>query len=186
MNTKAAPLENHRILLRKLRLSDTDGLYQQIRRKEMTRWTFHIPHPYPQPLAAAFIRKSQRLWKAKKSFTFAVLLKETNRLIGLVSLNNVNYEHKCAELSYWTGTKYWGRGLTTEAARLVLPFAFHDLKLFRIYACTFGPNLSSQKVLYKCGFQLEGTLRQAVIRNKKRCDFLNFGLLKPEYDTIGK
>lgn len=179
-------LESSRILLRKLRLSDADDLYHQIRHKDMARWMSHIPHPYPRPLASTFIRKSQRLWKAKKSFTFAVLLKKTGRLIGIVSLNRVDFDHQCAELGYWLGRQYWGQGLTTEAVGLLLPFAFRDLKLFRIYACTFGPNLASQKVLQKCGFQQEGTLRQAVIRNKKRHDFLNFGLLKPEYEAIGK
>ncbi len=55
------------------------------------------------------------------------------------------------------------------------------LKLYRIYTLAFGPNVASQRVLEKNHFTLEGTLRKALIRRGRRCDLLNYDLLRLEY-----
>ncbi|MBL7764808.1 MAG: GNAT family N-acetyltransferase [Chitinophagaceae bacterium] len=71
---------------------------------------------------------------------------------------------KNAELGYWLGKDYWGKGIITEAIRLMLPYAFQHWDIERIYARPYGRNLGSQKVLEKNGFTLEARLPQTIFK----------------------
>lgn len=177
-------LEGERVLIRRLRLSDANDVYLNVRDKEVVRWTLNIPYPYPKETAAKFIRRSQRTWRAKKGFDFGVILKETGRVIGVTGLKNVDHKSSCAEIGYWLGKNYWRRGLATEAVRLVLKFGFKELKLHRIYAHTFEKNIASRQVLEKCGFRIEGIMREALFKQNRRHNMLNYGILKREFQNV--
>jgi RimJ/RimL family protein N-acetyltransferase len=174
-------IEGERVLIKKLRLGDAGDIYAHIKGREIARWTRALPHPYPKDGAEKFIRKSQRQWRDKKVFNFGIVLKETGKVIGGIGLVRVDWKHQCAELGYWIGRKYWGKGLITEATRLMLKFGFHELKLHRIYAAAFESNIGSCRVLEKCGFQLEGIRREAVVKYKKRHNFIDYGILRSEF-----
>ena len=64
-----------------------------------------------------------------------------------------------AELGYWLGEPFWGRGLATAAVRAVTRHAFAAFPLERVFALPFGPNRASQRVLEKAGFRREAYLR---------------------------
>jgi len=179
---KNLQLDCQRIYLRRLLLKDAVSIYPQVDDQELVRWTTRIPHPYPPGGAEKFIRQSQRQWLKQTAYVFAVIKKDPKNLIGIISLSNVFLKHGCAEMGFWLGRNYWNQGFMTEAAQVVVRFAFNQLDLYRIYASTFEANAASRKVLEKCGFQLEGTMREAVVREGKRQNFLNYGLLKPEFE----
>lgn len=179
-------LETERILIRKLKLSDADDIYANIKGKVMARWTIALPHPYPQDGAVKYIRRTQRQWRAGKGYAFGIVSKETERVIGGASLARVDHKHKCGELGFWIARRHWSQGLTTEAVQLVLRFAFEQLKLHRIYASAFEANIASWRVLEKCGFKREGVMREAIWRYKKRHNFVNYGILKPEYQEASE
>ena len=173
-----------RIVLRRLRLSDAGDFFELANNRGVSRWLAHMPYPYPKAAAVAFIRRSQRLWRAKKGFHFGIVEREGGRVIGCIGLGRYENQHRCAQLGYWLGKPFWHRGLTTEAVGLILQFGFGPLRLYRIYADVFASNPASQNILKKCGFQQEGVRRQVLVRYGRRHDIINFGLLKPEY--LGK
>lgn len=175
-----AQLEGERIILRKLRLSDADDMCRNVNDKKVVRWTATIPHPYTHRHALQYIRKSQRLRRAKKGYVFGIV-KHDGEFMGLVSLLRVNHEHQCGELGYWLGKKYWEKAYAAEAVRLILRFGFEQLKLNRIYAVSFERNIASRRVLERCGFELEGVMKEAVVRYRRRQNILNFALLKSDY-----
>ncbi|GAB4230842.1 MAG: hypothetical protein Kow00109_02760 [Acidobacteriota bacterium] len=177
------PLEilGPRIRLRKPRLADAPVLEEQVRRPEVTRWTTRIPHPYPPGGALRFLRSAARRWAQGRDFIYVLEPLENPVACGVVSLAQVSREHGCAELGFWLGSDYWGRGWMTEAVGLALEIAFTRLGLFRIYASCYADNSAARRVLEKNGFQLEGRLRQAVVKHGARRDYLLFGLLAPEY-----
>ena len=176
-------IEGKRIVLRKLKLSHANDMYQNIRNKAIARWTT-IPQPYPADGAVKHIRQQQRLWRERKSFAFAVILKETGKLIGGIGLIRVDFKHQCAELGYWLAKRYWNRGLMTEAIPLILQFGFKELKLYRIYAMKYQANVASARVLEKCGFTREGCMRKAIILRNQRQDLLNYAILKTEFKVF--
>ena len=85
-----------------------------------------------------------------------------------------------AELGYWLGDSYWGKGYMTEVVKAVIPYAFETFGLHRLEACQFGWNGASGKVLEKAGFRLEGCLREAICKEGEFTDRLIYGLLRAE------
>jgi RimJ/RimL family protein N-acetyltransferase len=84
-----------------------------------------------------------------------------------------------AEFGYWLGRAYWGRGIATAAARMLIARAFGERDQRRLEALVFAPNVASVRVLEKCGFVCEGTMRRAVMdRAGNVIDALAYALLR--------
>ena len=83
-----------------------------------------------------------------------------------------------ADLGYVLLDEYKGRGVMTEAVGRICAEAFEKLELLRISARVYAPNIASRRVLEKNGFQLEGTMRQAVCKGDKVYDMHIFGRLR--------
>jgi RimJ/RimL family protein N-acetyltransferase len=86
---------------------------------------------------------------------------------------------RSAEIGYWLGEPFWGRGIATEALRAVTDYAFATFDLCRLEAGVFGWNPASARVLEKAGYALEGRSRQAVVKDGRMGDRLLYGLVRP-------
>jgi RimJ/RimL family protein N-acetyltransferase len=73
-------------------------------------------------------------------------------------------ERRSAEMGYWLGEDLWGRGITTVAVRAVTEYGFEALHLTRIFAVPFASTSASIRVLEKCGYVHEGTMRRSAIK----------------------
>lgn len=91
--------------------------------------------------------------------TYAIVLKETGLPIGSIGLhhNDLAKSDDEAELGYWIGAPYWGRGLVPEAAKEVLRHAFENLKLTRVWCAYYDGNEKSKRVQKKLGFKYQWT-----------------------------
>lgn len=83
-----------------------------------------------------------------------------------------------AELGYWLGEPYWGRGLMTEAVKAAVEYGFTELRLKRIFAGVFETNPASAKVLEKAGFVFESRMSKAVFKEGQFLDQLMFVMIK--------
>ncbi|MFW6013568.1 MAG: GNAT family N-acetyltransferase [Candidatus Nanoarchaeia archaeon] len=153
-------LVGNEILLRKLKLKDTDDIYSCVNDKEVIKWLVSLPWPYKREHAKEFIKKSFSQKKKKTAFDFAICFPDDNRVIGCISLNKIDNVNRKAEIGYWLSRKHWGKGIMSEALWLIERFAFKDLKLNRIYAYVLEENRSSAGVLEKRSFKNEGKLRK--------------------------
>ncbi len=98
--------------------------------------------------------------------TYAVVLRETGRVVGCIGLLRDDAGHIAlqadeAEVGYWIGVPYWGRGLIPEALRALVAHAFGTLRLARLWCCSFAENRQSQRVQEKCGFRYVRTESEA-------------------------
>ncbi len=168
------------INLRWLKKSDAQSLYENARDKEISRYTT-LPYPYGLKEARDFIEKTIKNRHKKNVYELGIELKETNQIIGMIGLMKIDYKNKNAEIGYWLGKRYWRKGIIQEAVKLMLDFSFNRLKLVRIYAGVFHPNIPSAKLLEKCGFRYEGRLRKAIFSKNKWLDDLRYGILKEEF-----
>ncbi len=98
--------------------------------------------------------------------------------IGVFLMSDVN--EKSAEIGYWLGEPFWGKGIMTEAVKRICAEAFKKFDLERIYADVFERNKGSRRVLEKCGFSFEGTLRNSVFKNGEVLNACSYSLLKDE------
>lgn len=98
--------------------------------------------------------------------------------IGLQLLTDV--ERVSAEIGYWLGEPYWGRGAMTDALRAVTAEAFRRFELTRVFALPFADNIGSIRVLEKAGYLLEGTMRRSAIKDGVIRDQLMYGTYRED------
>jgi len=72
---------------------------------------------------------------------------------------------RTAELFYWLGESFWGRGIATSAVRALTEYSFRSLHLVRVFALPFSGNGASCRVLEKAGFTREGIMRRSAIKD---------------------
>lgn len=87
---------------------------------------------------------------------------------------------KSAEMGYWLGRAYWGRGIMTAAVKAFCKEGFAAWDIARIYAEPFAANAGSRRVLEKAGFTLEGVLRSSVYKNGSLQDSCIYAKLREE------
>lgn len=90
--------------------------------------------------------------------------------IGLTLGAPGDVHRKTAELGYWLGEDYWGRGIMAEAISAICSYGFSHYGLLRIFAEPYATNTGSRRVLEKCGFVLEGILCNHVIKGGQVLD----------------
>jgi 8-oxo-dGTP diphosphatase len=114
--------------------------------------TSSIPTPYPPDGAIAFVRQTMARRARGEEHAFAILLGD--EVAGACGLAKV--KDGSAELGYWVGKRFWGRGLATAAARLALGYAFTRLRLEEVYAHCLERNVASSRVLTNAGMRHVG------------------------------
>jgi len=102
--------------------------------------------------------------------------------IGFTPQHDV--ERRSAEIGYWLGEPFWGRGIATEALAAVTEYAITAHGLTRIYALPFAWNAASCRVLEKAGYRLEARLRRSAIKNGVITDQLQYAFIVPETAAI--
>jgi [ribosomal protein S5]-alanine N-acetyltransferase len=174
--------ETERLLLRPFMPSDAAAVQLLAGNYEVAKTTLSLPHPYPDGAAELWIDFRRDAAKQGHGYTFAIINKENDFLLGSISLN-ITSEHRRAELGYWLGPPYWGNGYTTEAAARVLQFGFSELNLNKIYAAAMVKNPASARIMIKLGMKHEGLFRQHVLKWGQPEDITYYGLLKEEYSN---
>jgi len=133
----------------------------------------YIPHPYTEKDAEEFIGFCKN---ENPQLTFAIEVEgEFAGSIGLVRQKDVY--RLSAEIGYWLGEPYWGKGIMTEAVWQLTEYGFSRLGLVRIYTGVFDFNRASQRVLEKAGFKLECISEKALIKNDRICDEYKYALI---------
>ena len=113
---------------------------------------------------------------------FAIVIKRGSKHIGNVSLQNISYIDRSAELAIIVGDKkYWGKGIGLETWKLMMNYGFRVLNLHRLYCGCANKNLGMRRIAKKSGMKPEGRRRDAFFKNGEYDDILEFGILDTEY-----
>jgi RimJ/RimL family protein N-acetyltransferase len=134
-----------------------------------------FPHPYAHEDAAEWLDVALR---QDPETNFAIATDE--ELIGTIGLRLGEdvYRHS-AEIGYWLGEPFWGRGIASRAVAALTDWGFEQFSLLRVFAYVFSENPASMRVLEKAGFELEATMRQAVVKNGQVMDQRLYARLIP-------
>lgn len=151
-------LNTPRLLLRRFSIEDASAVQKLADDVSIAAGVLEIPHSYTFQDAWQWIGKHDSLWQGGEEYIFAITEKETRDLAGAASLR-VNEAHAHAELGYWIGRQFRGRGYATEAAESLLGFGFFALGLHRIYARHLAWNTASSRVLLNIGMRFEGIMK---------------------------
>ena len=152
-------IETGRLRLRAHRQDDLADLVALAGDWEVARWLATMPHPYGEADGREWIARVQQAHAAVDPRTFAIALKETDRLIGGCGLDGSTGDGSDEPaLGYWLGRPYWGNGYAREAVAALIDYVFGTLGLATIRAYTDPGNLASQRVLLHCGLAPAGEI----------------------------
>jgi len=125
-----------------------------------------FPHPYTPDDAQVFLERASRQTPA----TLAAIATREEAIGGIGIAVNQDVHRMTAEMGYWLGEPYWGKGIMTETVIKFTEYAFEQFGLVRVYAEPYAHNAPSCRVLEKAGFELEGRLRCSVIKDGQITD----------------
>lgn len=122
-----------------------------------------FPHPFTEANGVAYIT---HVLENPETPSFAIDV--DGQAVGGISLHlGTDIERIGAEIGYWLGEEFWGRGIMTSAIRLVTDYAFQERKLIRVFAIPFTTNVASCRALEKVGYQREGVMRRSALKDGK-------------------
>ncbi|MCH7549814.1 MAG: GNAT family N-acetyltransferase [Candidatus Krumholzibacteriota bacterium] len=125
-----------------------------------------FPHPYTTSDARSWVRTAMRVLYGQ---VFAIEV--GGFAVGGIDLRpDTGVNRFNAEIEFWLGEEYWGRGIATEAVVAVTQFGFEENGYKRIYAQIFEGNAASVRVLEKAGYTLEGRLRASAFKDNRFVD----------------
>lgn len=135
-----------------------------------------LPYPYTEADAEAYIMAMRA---ADKAGTFAFAITADDRVVGSIGVFRCgNIHFRTAEMGYYLGEPYWGKGLGTSAVKQACEYVFGHTDIIRIFAEPFAQNTASCRVLEKAGFRLEGILRRNAMKNGRVLDMKMYALVK--------
>lgn len=135
-----------------------------------------FPHPYTRQDGTAFLRHV----RAAAPQTFFAVEVEGAAVGSVGFVLQPDVERVSAEIGYWLGESFWGRGIMSEALAAVTSYAVQTHGLTRVFALPFASNAASGRVLEKCGYVLEARLVRSAIKNGAIIDQLQYAYLVPE------
>lgn len=169
-----------RLYLRGLEIEDLQGPYfQWLNDQEADLYTNHASFPNSMARMKAFF---ERVTVGSSDLVLAIVLKDGDCHIGNVALHGINWQHRRAELRIIIGeAECRGKGYGSEAIRLLLRHAFEKLNLHRIFLGVRADHQQAIRAYEKCGFVVEGRLRQEYLRGGAWYDAVRMAILAPEF-----
>lgn len=171
-------IETDRLLLRQFKLSDAESACKN--------WAgcYEVQNEYGEPTydtpeaAKELLEKYIKGYKNGFYYRWAVIEKESGECIGQVAYFLVDTHNNFGEVEYCIGTEYQGKGYATEAAKAVIDYGFDKIHFHKVQICVRPANIKSKKVIDKCGFEYEGTLRDYFFIDGKYEGRMYFSKLK--------
>ena len=164
-------IETERLILRPMKVSDFEDMYDYAKREDLTRYLLWSPHP-SAAYSKEFLKFVVKRYRAGVFFDWGIEEKESGRMIGTCGFTAIDVDNRTGEIGYVINPDFQRRGYAPEAAKAVLSFGFSELELNRVESKFMRENEASLSVMKKLGMTFEGYLRDSMY-------------VKGEYRTIG-
>ncbi len=174
-------MSTDRLVLRKISIDDVDDMYEYSKNSDVTKYLTWSPHP-DMTYTLEYVNYLQSRYRSGDFYDWAVVLKDTGKMIGTCGFTRFDYANNAAEIGYVLNMAYHGHGIATEAVNKVLECGFSKLCLNRIEGKYMVENAASRRVMEKCSMTFEGVRREGMLikgiyRNVGVCS-----ILKREYE----
>ncbi|HEY6429343.1 MAG TPA: GNAT family N-acetyltransferase [Acidimicrobiales bacterium] len=158
------PLSDGVVTLRRFTFDDVPAVARACQDPEIPRWTAGIPQPYEEEDARSWIGRHDHFWAQEQVAAFAFCDAADGELLGSMSLAEVDFTSRSANVGYWAAPWARRRGATTRALRLICGWGFEVLGLDVIHLMTLPGNVASERVAEKAGFASVGMLDDVRLR----------------------
>ena len=171
MSIDVSIIETERLIIRPWQENDAVELYEMCLDPEITHCGLSSYSSVEESLNV--IRQQQ-----ETNEILAIVHKDSKQLIGYIGLSDMNRYSGYKELNYVISSEYRNQGYATEALKRMLAYAFDELNLSVVSAWVRSHNIKCVRVLEKCGFAYEGTLRKHA---RDKSDTLCYSILKEDW-----
>jgi RimJ/RimL family protein N-acetyltransferase len=176
---RAIKLEGKRIFLSPILRKDVPSFQKWVNNLEITMYTAQATNIFTIEDEYEWFEKTR---KSKDTIVLSIVKRNSNEVIGAVSLNEINYTDRRANLGIMIGEiKEWNKGYGKEALVLILDFGFNVLNLHNIYLSVYSYNKRAIMAYNKLGFKLTGKLRKARFLGGEYYDILIMDMLAKEF-----
>lgn len=175
-------LETERLILRAFTIDDAPDMFNNWASNEnvakFLTWRRHGSVEVTKSIISEWVNEYEDL----KNYQWAIVIKDSNTLIGSISAVHIKEDVGACEIGYCIGENWWHQGYTSEAFKKVIEFLFNEVGAKRIWACHAVDNPNSGKVMQKCGLKKEGLLRKACATGSgKIYDMAIYAILSEDY-----
>jgi len=174
-------IETERLILRPFMDEDAQAAFNNWESDERVTEFLRWPTYYDVEDTKRIIREWVQQYANPAYYQWAIVLKSINEPIGSISVVDQDEKTDKVHIGYCIGSKWWHKGITSEAFSAVIPFFFNEVNVNRIESQHDPNNPNSGEVMKKCGLKYEGTLRQADWSNRGIVDACMYGLLREDY-----
>ncbi len=181
--TNIPTMETERLFLRRIRTTDLDDVNEYASDPEVPRYLLWHPHQSRRQ-TADYLKIVDKKYKRAEYFDWGIVFKEDGHLIGTVGFTSFDVANDVGEIGYVLNSKYWGRGIATEAVKAVITFGFEILKLNRVEAQLMPENEKSAALLQRCSLRFEGIRRSAMLIKGNYSDIAVYSITADEYKKI--
>jgi RimJ/RimL family protein N-acetyltransferase len=178
MIAETLSLAGEKLTLRPFTLEDAPRVQELVSNWNVASMVARIPHPYPDGAAEEWISGHNERRVSGDHWPFAIETKKAG-LVGTIGLSKT--ESDSMEIGYWIGEPYWGKGIASESARVLVEFAFDILGVERLTAGHYKGNPASGKVLTKVGFRETGETKRFCLARGEELDCILLELRAPEH-----
>lgn len=172
--------EGQKIRLREYRVEDIPLRLTYINDPEIARnLTPEVPYPITLHEEEKWF---QSITAISDTYRFAIETFEDNKFIGGCSINDVDWKNSVATIGIFIGSRdHRGKGYGADAMKVLIDFIFMQMNINKIRLSVYSYNEPAIRCYERCGFKIEGVLRQEIYKDGKRYDKISMGLLKEEY-----
>lgn len=176
-SSKTSFEKTKKFTLRKATMKDAQSIAKYANNKKIADNLTTLPSPYSLKDAREYIKRCQKRYKQKEPDSFNLGIEINKEIVGMIGVHEIKHEHK-AEIGYWLGEPFWGKGIMSRAVKLSAKECVRRFKLKRLEAHVFSYNKASARVLEKNGFKYEGLLKKYHKKGSKYIDAYIYALVK--------
>ena len=171
-----------RLILRRFEYSDDDSMLRNWIADDKIQSMYSEPVYSTKEEVKELLDKYIGSYERPDYYRWAVIEKASGECIGQIAYFLVDSKNHFAEIEYCIGAEFQCRGYATEATKAVIAFGFDRINLHKVQICTKTINQPSRRVIEKCGFTYEGTLRDYFFMNGEYVGRHYFSILREEYE----
>lgn len=165
------------VVLRRMRQEDAEAISCQLQNPLVRQYLRdRLPDPYTVEDARRYIRL------CADSFPEECVIEADGQLAGIIDITRQSDVYRInAEIGYWLGYEYWGKGIATEAIRQMTNAAFRLEGIERVFGAVFSTNAASARALEKNAYRKEAHHKNAAIKQGLIQDYDVFAITKEEW-----
>ncbi|MGN1225282.1 MAG: GNAT family N-acetyltransferase [Ruminococcus sp.] len=174
-------IETQNLILRQFTYDDDSAMLKNWIADENIQSMYSEPTYTTKEAVDALLNQYMDSYQSDDYYRWAIISKENEECIGQIAYFLVDTKNNFAEIEYCIGSAFQCRGFATEATKAVIDYGFSKIKLHKVQICHKSVNIPSKRVIEKCGFHYDGTLRDYFYMNSVYVDRLYYSILEHEY-----